>query len=197
MELELELELEPTSPRKNRTIRTITNDGVTIRLTKQIMYDNNAYFVVTTRRYQTAAYNIFRKMRDIHKIFPGVTGNAYNYAPNGDITIIFPNIISELLILSNPYSLLREPLYLLHPDLLSLMTTYIESLPKNTSYMDYHLTITEDMDIIDYVNMFDTLDGLALIIHESGKHIPIWNNDNIHMLCKYMNHISKYSLVSV
>ena len=178
-----EQDVSPVRPRVDTTIDPIVECAV-VRPVNLIIYANTKYRVVPAREYQTTAYALFRKMRSIHQLFTGLTGDSYTYAPTGDITVYFPEVIQELLVACDNSCNNSGDVGLLHPELLALANAYLESLPEGASHMMYKFQITEDM-------AFGTRDGLALFINESGRHIPIWNDDKLYSLRGYMTRMSE------
>ena len=144
-----------------------------------IIYDHRdrTHRIELARNYQSNAYAIFRRMRELHQLFDGLSGDAYNYAPNGDITVHFPCVIREILCVQISPNMDRE--------LAILVRQYIDSLPDQ-HFSHYRFQITEDIEM-------GTRDGLAYLLNETGESMPIWDNVKLYSLMGYMNRITAFS----
>ena len=146
-----------------------------------IIYDtrHRTHRLYLARNYQSNAYAIFRRMHELHQLFDGLSGDSYNYAPNGDITVNFPSVIREILRVQYSPNI--------DPELALLATQYINSLPTENEqhYSHYRFQITEDIAL-------GTRDGLAYLLNETGESMPIWDNEKIYSLMGYMNRISDF-----
>ena len=147
-----------------------------------IIYDRSrrTHRICLARNYQSNAYAIFRRMRELHQLFDGLSGDAYNYAPNGDITVNFPSVIREILRVQYSPNMDTE--------LGLLATQYINSLLETDNaqhYSHYRFQITEDIAL-------NTRDGLAYFINETGESMPIWNDTRLYSLMGYMNRITDF-----